>query len=795
MTGAAAAGMPGFLAGYLLRTTVVLTLALAAAAAARRCPAAVRHFILSTALIGLLLLPFLTLAPVGWRSPLVPRWMAPAAAVRTQATAGATSFEPGPTSGVEANRVMFVDDTSTQKIAAPAAGTHAEDPDAVALPFAGRAVVPVRPAQPAAPSNGAGRRAVDLVLVFLWAAGMAVLALRLGIGLAGALRLSREGTPLGGPSWRALLERFLVLVPLRRRVRLKSHPGVLIPLTWGWRRPTVLMPRGADEWSEEDRSSALFHELSHIKRLDFAVMLLVRASLALFWWNPLGWVAYRELLKEQELACDELVLRAGIKPSSYAASLLAFRRSAAFRWNPSAALLGLLGRAPFQERLAAILRQKLILTEVKMKTKIMLALALGLAVAIVGTARPVAGNAANEAATVLVEPAAPAPAAFEAALLAAPAAGQEVTATAVQVKEKAKEKEKEKDKGAVAKTIVISPKGGDGKPIEIVITEGDEMKTLVLDKPLTITKEKDGQALVLSVDGKEIRVLKGEPLRLEIKGGGLQVVKEGRAVEIGEGGAVTVVKEGGDEARQVVYVSKVKPEVVVETKPEVVVEARPHVIMKMGQDLIEGKPAAWTVVEGGKAGGKNFAISSLASDKEMLEKVRALEEQVQAIKAKKMDLAALEDSLKKLEAELQAKEEKLKQFQLKFDKAPGEYTVVKRVAGEEISPKSGVWVIDEDKAAKAGQARVMVGIEGKDSRSISLIFTGAEGDAGQAAFERAGAALKKGLPEGYKIAEQKYDADKGTMTFKVEAPEGGKTETGLVKKLVESVKDALKTGK
>ena len=70
-------------------------------------------------------------------------------------------------------------------------------------------------------------------------------------------------------------------------------------------------------------------------------MLLVRTSLALFWWNPLCWIAYRELLKAQEIACDELVLRAGIRPSAYAASLLAFRRSAGFRWNPSTALLGI----------------------------------------------------------------------------------------------------------------------------------------------------------------------------------------------------------------------------------------------------------------------------------------------------------------------------------------------------------------------------------------------------------------------------------------------------------------------
>ncbi|MCU0244201.1 MAG: hypothetical protein MUE80_05575, partial [Acidobacteria bacterium] len=53
---------------------------------------------------------------------------------------------------------------------------------------------------------------------------------------------------------------------------------------------------------------------------------------------------------------------------------------------------------------------------------------------------------------------------------------------------------------------------------------------------------------------------------------------------------------------------------------------------------------------------------ALAADDKMLDKVRALQEQVQAIKAKKMDLSALEESLKKLEAELEAKDEKLRSF-------------------------------------------------------------------------------------------------------------------------------------
>jgi beta-lactamase regulating signal transducer with metallopeptidase domain len=786
MFGTAASGLPGLLAGYFLRTTAMLALALAAAAVARRRPAAIRHFILSSALIGLLLLPLLSIAPVGWRTTIVPAWMAP---VPDRADGGNAENEAGPPpqepvaerrSGAALAKAGVAEGTIAAGLPL-LVGERAPVGSAVSRAADGPAGRDAGVAGPAASelavvTNGPRGRGLDLLVALLWSAGLAVLALRLAVGLAGAVRLTSEGTPLTGPAWRALLARFLALVSLRRAVSLKSHPEILVPLTWGWRRPVVLLPPDTEAWSEEERSSALFHELSHIKRGDFLVMLLVRASLAVFWWNPLGWVVYRRLLKEQETACDELVLRAGIRPSSYAASLLAFRRSAGFRWNPSAALLGMLGRSSFQERLAAILKQKLVLREVKMKTKIMLALALVLALALIGTARPISGERADAALTVLSETEALAPTAIEAALAAADVTPAPIDQTAAQAKEKELQKAKEaekaaKEKAAAGKTIVIRPVGEEGKPLEIIITEGDEVKTMVLDKPLTITKGKDGGSLVLSVDGKEVQVLKGEPLRLEIK-------------------------EGAGEGRQIVFYGNAKPEVIVEAAPEVFVKLGKDI--KPGEKWIqvspdevqeaktvkiikEGKPAlAWTFKEG---------------ETDMLEKVRALQEQVQAIKAKKMDLSALEESLKKLEKELQANAEKLKEIGLKLDKSPGAFTIVKRIGEDEVASKTGVWVMEERQAAEAGQAKIMVGVGDQNERTISMVFTAQKGEAGQADYERVLAKLKQELPAGYKIEEQKFDAEKGAMTFKISAPEGGKTDQAFIRKLVDSVKETLKSNK
>src|SRR5204863_2090776 len=70
-------------------------------------------------------------------------------------------------------------------------------------------------------------------------------------------------------------------------------------------------------------------------RGDVATHLLARTALALHWWNPVAWVAWREFLKERERATDDLVLSAGARASDYAAHLLEVARS--FRSGPATA--------------------------------------------------------------------------------------------------------------------------------------------------------------------------------------------------------------------------------------------------------------------------------------------------------------------------------------------------------------------------------------------------------------------------------------------------------------------------
>ena len=97
-----------------------------------------------------------------------------------------------------------------------------------------------------------------------------------------------------------------------RLVFLRSRRAAM-PMAWGIFRPSVLMPADADTWPAERLRIVLLHELAHVKRRDCLTHLVAQIACALYWFNPLAWMAARHLRTERERACDDLVLAAGTR--------------------------------------------------------------------------------------------------------------------------------------------------------------------------------------------------------------------------------------------------------------------------------------------------------------------------------------------------------------------------------------------------------------------------------------------------------------------------------------------------
>ncbi len=205
------------------------------------------------------------------------------------------------------------------------------------------------PVVAAAPAPGFGLVNAIVVIAALWLAGVAFHLLRLAIAGLGVIRLYRrsvahiphgiDGTPFRGLGW---------------QLRLRTTPGGDAgPLTWGVLRPIVLLPKASVTWPRERLMSVLLHEAAHVRRKDCLCRLIAIAACALYWPNPLVWLAARAMRRDAESAADDCVLTAGVRPTCYAEHLVGLARE--FSGKGLAMTLSMAERRMLDTRVKAIL--------------------------------------------------------------------------------------------------------------------------------------------------------------------------------------------------------------------------------------------------------------------------------------------------------------------------------------------------------------------------------------------------------------------------------------------------------
>ena len=111
-----------------------------------------------------------------------------------------------------------------------------------------------------------------------------------------------------------LLYAFVSYLRLRRRVSVSLCvreniylcDAISSPFILGVVKPRIYLPSGLDE---VQRQNVLSHERAHLTRRDHWWKPLGFALLAVYWFNPVLWLAYALLCRDIELACDERVIR------------------------------------------------------------------------------------------------------------------------------------------------------------------------------------------------------------------------------------------------------------------------------------------------------------------------------------------------------------------------------------------------------------------------------------------------------------------------------------------------------
>ncbi len=347
------------LLGVTLKSLALLALAAVAALALRRASAAARHLVWRLALVGLLLLPVLSLTLPGWQAPLWPRVLSAPPSVPV-----AVAPLPPPVS-----------------VSPSAPQSSASEKVSGTLP----PVSPVLPAEPAAPKPSA---VPWPVWAFgLWVLGAVLAVLPSGLGLLGVWRLRRQcGVIMDGPL-PVLASELAAELGVRRPVTLLRGETVT-PMTWGWLRPVVLLPRESGDWPEDRLRAVLLHELAHIARADWPAQMAGHLACALYWFHPGVWLAARQARVDGECACDDRVLLSGVPAPDYARHLLDVAR--VLRGKPIPAVVPMAQTSQIASRLRAILHPKQRRTMVTRKSVTVALLASAAVLAPLAALRPFA---------------------------------------------------------------------------------------------------------------------------------------------------------------------------------------------------------------------------------------------------------------------------------------------------------------------------------------------------------------------------------------------------------------------
>ena len=186
---------------------------------------------------------------------------------------------------------------------------------------------------PAAPQGFVWGLAHSVGLLTLFAAGCAAfLLIRMGYLAAALRRFRRSLVPVDDPRAQDLLRAIAREVGARDDVALLATSDDTTPMTFGWRRPVIVLPL-ALLGDEPALRMTLLHELIHVRRRDYVVSWAVRLVSGLFAIHPGVWLLRRRIDQYREISCDAETLGGTTEGAGAYARLLV-------RFSPLADLAG-----------------------------------------------------------------------------------------------------------------------------------------------------------------------------------------------------------------------------------------------------------------------------------------------------------------------------------------------------------------------------------------------------------------------------------------------------------------------
>jgi TonB family protein len=150
----------------------------------------------------------------------------------------------------------------------------------------------------------------EMVLLILLA-GVAIRLVWLAVGFWKLRRYRRHSRPLDpAPAWSV-------------EAALLVSDDIASPVTFGWRKPVVLLPAHFPELDARVQDAILCHEIMHVRRGDWLFTVAEELVRAIFWFHPAIWWLLGEIGLAREQEVDRLAIEITHEREHYMDALLA----------------------------------------------------------------------------------------------------------------------------------------------------------------------------------------------------------------------------------------------------------------------------------------------------------------------------------------------------------------------------------------------------------------------------------------------------------------------------------------
>jgi beta-lactamase regulating signal transducer with metallopeptidase domain len=137
-----------------------------------------------------------------------------------------------------------------------------------------------------------------------------------------------NGLTKANVQWRMFVKNLAPQMGIKKPVHIWISELVSSPVTIGYLKPVILVPLAAiNHLTPQQLEAVLLHELSHIKRYDYLINLIINFIQTILYFNPFVKAFVKIVEREREKSCDEMVMQFQYDSYEYASALLILEKT------------------------------------------------------------------------------------------------------------------------------------------------------------------------------------------------------------------------------------------------------------------------------------------------------------------------------------------------------------------------------------------------------------------------------------------------------------------------------------